>query len=823
MPQKISISRWNLGEAGLRSIGDFDQEFYPTSCRVLRNFVVSETGKIYRRPGLYHNVTVANTRLNGRLSAFYRGEDTWILLFWVDPPGTPPVDPTDPAGKLMMDWYIMVDGVLGLKAPGTPLEIYQFKLSDFDDPRPNEADLARLSLVQLENDLIITHPNMENPHDIRYNPPQDPGDKFVAEDFTTSGRACYIDVKYQVNADPEVDTWQKTVHNSLSVGGGVSTTAPTPAEVGWTSYTGELMENENNGKETIGTPPQTFKYLTCVTFAFQRLVFAKGSYVFGSQGSDPDILGIQLNGDNDPAVYKVDPFQYIKSDPFFYQAASDLGYEDFYWLASGSMLLGGANNGAWVLSNAQAGGLDATNPLMYKSTSHGAYWVPGKVVGDSMLYFQRPGKQLNEFIFSNATQNYETSNMTEFAQHLFYDSPPRAMEVQRSPFNVAWIVREDGALVSFTYDRKRGIFAWSQHPFTRQLNDPFPRDGGSAKSICIYSDGLIDRPVVLMQRENAGGAYLALEVMGEYTPATSQGIFADSAHTEKYEGPFEVTAIDENVAGAHTIHIDGTLTVGQFIRFPNAQRIDEGAPPAEWYDYIYGAWEVISIPSPGEYTISSEIGEPYGTLVAGPTTFTGIFEFAPPATENAYTHFGQALVVRQQPETPSDYIHLGGIYCVSLLDGNAVPLYVSADGSTFYNVDLLPEDWDGDEGDLTTEMENHIWFNQIVIGRSYESLFSPFVMKKQVHKGKVTKIELEVFRSLGGKCGTANVTLDNKLQAIKITDLTYPVEFETYELYDGTIKPKVVGGYNDDPLWYVLVEEAVPFNIMNVIYYVEAN
>jgi len=795
VPQTIFISRWKLGEAGPRSAGDFGQEIYPTSCRRLRNFVVSETGKIYRRPGFVHHTVIPHSDV--KLVSFYRREDTFILAFWLDG--------IAPAQTLKVDWYKKVSGILTYQAT---YDLTEFHADDFLQDRPLAVDLARISHVQLENDLILTHPNMPDPWDLRYDTVAAPGE-FVAANFSESNRSWYYDVNYtKGTGDPVVDTWQKLTQVDLTDGGGDAA----GGAAGWTAYTGKIFTGKNQGKGPDGTPPQTFKYLSCVTFSFERLVWARGSFVHGSAGGDPDGLGIQLNGNNDQSIFTIDPFQLIASDPFIYQASSDLGYEDFYWLASGSLLMGGANNGAWVLSNAQAGGLDATNPLMYKSTSHGAFWVPGKVVGDAMLYFQRPGRQLNEFLFNQATQNYEATNLSEYSSHIFFDSQPRGMELQRSPFNIAWIVREDGALVSFTYDRLRGIVAWAQHPFVKSLGEPTQFEGGEVKSLCIYSDGLIDAPVVHIKRENSDGVYYALEVMAEYTPADSQGIFCDASLQKQYAGPYPVTAIIEDSTNGHVLHISGTLAVGETIKFIDAQRVDDGAPASDKGDYIYGTWEIIEVVATNEYRMKNELGE----------TYRGIWEFSPPATENAYTNYGSARVVTKQPDVPGDFLHLRGVFCVSLMDGNPHPVYVSRDGATFYNSDTFAEDWDGDEASLTPDMENKIWFTHLTIGRSYESSFSPFILKKQINKGKITKIELELFRSLGGKVGTANVSRDDQLQFLKLVDITYPSKFEEFELYDGTIKPKVVGGYGDDPLWLVLVDEAVPFNIMNVIFFLEA-
>jgi len=313
--------------------------------------------------------------------------------------------------------------------------------------------------------------------------------------------------------------------------------------------------------------------------------------------------------------------------------------------------------------------------------------------------------------------------------------------------------------------------------------------------------------------------------MAEYTPADSQGIFCDASLQTILPGPHTVTHIDEDHVNGHVINITGSLEVGDRIKFTNAQRVDQETPASDKGDYIYGTWEIVEVVAVHTYRMKNELGETYGKSYLdsdGQTINPDIWEFSPPATENAYTNYGSARVVIKQPDVPADYNHLRGVFCVSLMDGNPHPIYVSRDGATFYNSDTFAEDWDGNEASLTPDMENKIWFTHLTIGRSYESSFSPFILKKQINKGKITKIELELFRSLGGKVGTANVSRDDQLQFLKLVDITYPSKFEEFELYDGTIKPKVVGGYGDDPLWLVLVDEAVPFNIMNVIFFLEA-
>jgi len=807
MKQKISISRWNIGEASLRSTGDYDLAAYSTSCRIVKNFVPSETGKMWRRPGFIHQVSTTHESV--RLIPFYLRNETFILVFFIEV--------GDPDTILKMDFYRIENKTLTYQDTH---DVYTIKDADFEEDRPKSFDLNKLSYIQVENYLYMTHPNMEDPREIIWNwagnVNDPPVDGFLVMNYSLNEENYYIDIVHD-----ETNGWVKKPEPNFELGGGNSTTEegepPAAIPAGWTAYTGRIFAGANGGK--LKTPPQTFKYLTCVEYSFERLVWAVGPNIHGSAAGDIAFAGMQYNGDippaGEPGAPTEEPPQILYSDPFLYAAASDLGYEEFYWLTGGQVLVGGANNGAWVLSNTQAGGLDTTNQLMYKATANGAYWVKGRAIGDSLLYFQRPGRLLMEFIFAEATQNYTALNLSEFSDHLFYDLAPIAMEIQRSPFNVAWILREDGSLVSFTYDRMRQIYAWARHDFTNEVNRVV--DNGKVISICITSDGLYDTVVAYTERETSDGKVYAIEIMDEYTPNQIDGVFVDAAQKETLSNRIYIDSIEEGTGSGRIFHYNPAenylLEDGSILLFNDVIRTDDGVQSvtSENYDYIYKEWYVIEYDSVG---FTFKLQDKTGLI------YNGIWE--KDQAQNSYLDYGYALISTKHPLTPDKYSHLKGVFCEALLDGNPVSIYISSD-TKFYSTETFIDNWEGDESILTKDNEIKKFWNKIIIGRPYESIFSPYMMKKQLNKGKLTKIELEVFRSLGGKIGTASTTLNNKIQYHKQMDLIYPADFEKYELYDGTIRPQIVGGYGDDPFFYIYVDTAVPFNITNIIYHLESN
>lgn len=794
MADKISLSRWNIGEASKRSIGDFENPSYATSCRILKNFVISENGKAWRRPGLrFHaKCTVDGTPTgapignNVKLFPYYRRDESFVLLFFLTGSGG--------TTALNLHWYRMIGGVFTFQAAiGDPF--YQFEPVDFEEDRPNTADVNVVSAVQVDEFMYITHPNMEDPNTIKFT---DTG--FTLENYSADS-ATYINVTSEVEPDPATpDSVYRWVKDKVTTLEPVAEADPIPESPGWFPYTGSDA-NIN----------QTFKYLSCVTFAYERLVFARGPHVHGSLIGDPLMIGHQYDPSNEGGTdSRIEVPGILSSDPFSYTASSDLGYEDIYWLASGSLLMGGANNGAWVLSNPAVGGIDTLNPLMYKATSNGAYRIQGKTVGDALLYFQRPGRILNEFIFTEASRNYMATNMSEFSDHLFYDQPPEEMEVQRAPFNVVWIIREDGVLVSFTYDRQRNIYAWARHNLDSEFKDSKPT--GVFLSLTMSSDSINDYPVFYMERENADGKFNTLEVMDEYTPDQITGLFVDSAKEERRSGKFTITSIAEGTGKRILTYTGPDPTNDEKVNFEDAFRTEDAVAPIieNKYDYIHGLWFIKDLDTGAHtFTIEDETGEPYNGI------------YTKGEDENSYTNYGYCEEVDTQPDNPALYEHLSKNMCEALLDSKSYAIYIASD-VRFYNPELFPEDWDGDELLLTDDMLLDVEWNHIIIGHPYESIFAPYILKKQINKGKMTKMELEVFRTLGGQIGTANMGLDDKIQSIKIIDITYPSLIEEDLLYTGTVKPQIVGGFGDDPFFFIYVNKAVPFNLTNIAYFLEA-
>jgi len=84
-------------------------------------------------------------------------------------------------------------------------------------------------------------------------------------------------------------------------------------------------------------------------------------------------------------------------------------------------------------------------------------------VDSIILFVQRAGRKLKEFVFNDSTQSYQAPDMTRLSRNITLG---RVLftSFQEEPNRVLWVVMEDGSFASFTYERADGVTAWASHP-----------------------------------------------------------------------------------------------------------------------------------------------------------------------------------------------------------------------------------------------------------------------------------------------------------------------------------------------------------------------
>lgn len=178
-----------------------------------------------------------------------------------------------------------------------------------------------------------------------------------------------------------------------------------------------------------------------------RLVFA-GSYEF------PNTMWGSLVGypeDYTPGTNDDDPYIWT---------AADLNI--IRWITPTRLLCIGALNVEATAVGPTDVPITPTDPPIIKSeTTHGSDEVGILKIGKSILFLQKAGRKLREFVYTYETDAYEAPDLTQLAEHLT-EGGIIELAYQQEPDSVIWALRSDGVLLGCTYVPP-GIVGWHQH------------------------------------------------------------------------------------------------------------------------------------------------------------------------------------------------------------------------------------------------------------------------------------------------------------------------------------------------------------------------
>jgi hypothetical protein len=152
------------------------------------------------------------------------------------------------------------------------------------------------------------------------------------------------------------------------------------------------------------------------------------------------------------------------SDEYEYQLTSNTYEQLRGFLATTQNIFFTSAGGLWIASGSGAP-LTRSNIQSLKSSPVGASWNDPIAVGDIALYVRLLGLGVNEVVFDWRVNKFRVNDVTSISRHLFDGHQlQQDWAYQREPYSTVWAVREDGAMVSMTY----------QSADTPQNEEPLP-------------------------------------------------------------------------------------------------------------------------------------------------------------------------------------------------------------------------------------------------------------------------------------------------------------------------------------------------------------
>jgi hypothetical protein len=140
-------------------------------------------------------------------------------------------------------------------------------------------------------------------------------------------------------------------------------------------------------------------------------------------------------------------------------------------------------------------GISATAPPFTRPQSdYGSGELPPLLVGSSLLYVQRGGKDVYRFDYSNDFNRYVSENLNILARHLLGRNTSLVdWSYSQVPHSLVYGMRNDGLGVHMTYNREQQIYAWGTN-----------ETAGSYESTCTINELGFDVTYYVVRRRING-------------------------------------------------------------------------------------------------------------------------------------------------------------------------------------------------------------------------------------------------------------------------------------------------------------------------------
>lgn len=123
--------------------------------------------------------------------------------------------------------------------------------------------------------------------------------------------------------------------------------------------------------------------------------------------------------------------------------------------------------------------------------SAGAGDVQSKVIGDSAIFLQEEGQKIRDLGYQFEKDGFRGNDISVWADHLFQGYTITGIEYWKAPWQVAWMIRNDGVRVGCTYMPEQEVIGWHKHTTDGKYLDACTLPG-KEESDCYY---LVERIV----------------------------------------------------------------------------------------------------------------------------------------------------------------------------------------------------------------------------------------------------------------------------------------------------------------------------------------
>lgn len=231
------------------------------------------------------------------------------------------------------------------------------------------------------------------------------------------------------------------------------------------------------------------------------------------------------------------------------------------WLCPSGDLLVGTTGGEFTVGETTT--VDPFGPENCKvvpETAYGSSPIQALRVGPVLLFVQRAGRKLREFIFDSLGENYKASDVAVAAEHVTKGGLT-GLAWQSEPIETLWATRPDGQLIGLTYSPDQEMAAWHRHMLG---------GGGEVSQMAVIParHGGEDELWLSVRRVVGGVAVYYVEVMErghDLGEDPAEAFFVDSGVTLRGNGLTEISGLEHLEGLTVAVLADGAVQPEQAV------------------------------------------------------------------------------------------------------------------------------------------------------------------------------------------------------------------------------------------------------------------
>lgn len=215
------------------------------------------------------------------------------------------------------------------------------------------------------------------------------------------------------------------------------------------------------------------------------------------------------------------------------------------WMCQQTALVIGTGDSEWTLSASDSSAaLTPSNFRARRQSVYGSSGNPALMVGDVVLFVQRGGRKVREFVYNWEKDGYTSPDMTILADHIT-ESGIVETALQQLPDSILWCVLGDGTAAALTYERDQEVIGWHKH-----VTD------GKILSCCVIPDGAEDKVYFAVERNGKR----MIEVMASRSAAgIDDAYYVDSGKVYEGSGLETLTGLNHLEGKTVKILADGAV------------------------------------------------------------------------------------------------------------------------------------------------------------------------------------------------------------------------------------------------------------------------